>query len=441
MSTSFFIVRGMINWQKEEDLPFEEDLISNGSTLRSWLRYLEHKKNTHLSERLFVYERAVKALPESYKLWKQLLDLSTSQVKQVKGAVLSSAADAVNCQFERCLLSLSRMPRIWLDYMQFIALQRKITLLRRVLNNALRALPINQHYRIWDTFMRIMRDVGCKETVVKCYERYLQFDPSRVLEFIERLVEMQEYSGASLKLVALLNKSGGDDLWKSLIQIVVKHPKSLACSSIPPKLMEGIVESCLKHGQKEAGLLWASLASYYIVKRSFERARDVYERAMKRVSSVRDFTIVFDAYSKFEEAVITGLMERQGNDKQDALLEIDLRLARLEDLIQRRPFILNQVVLRQNPNNCLEWLNRINMFRQSSSSQVIKTFKEAIATIAAKKAVGSLADIWIEYAKEVKAVVKMARAVFEEAIKVDYKNVNDLASVWIEYCEYEISIK
>jgi hypothetical protein len=53
------------------------------------------------------------------------------------------------------------------------------------------------------------------------------------------------------------------------------------------------------------GVLWCKLADYYICLGEFEVARSIYERAMNSVTRVRDFSLVFDAYSHFEEGAIT----------------------------------------------------------------------------------------------------------------------------------------
>ena len=37
----------------------------------------------------------------------------------------------------------------------------------------------------------------------------------------------------------------------------------------------------------------------------------------------------------------------------------ELRFVRLENLLQRRPFLLSNVVLRQKPHNVAEWLSRV----------------------------------------------------------------------------------
>jgi pre-mRNA-splicing factor SYF1 len=47
------------------------------------------------------------------------------------------------------------------------------------------------------------------------------------------------------------------------------------------------------------------------------------------------------------------------DEEEDKQKDDELRFFRLENLIQRRPFLLSNVVLRQNPNNVYEWLNRV----------------------------------------------------------------------------------
>ena len=56
-------------------------------------------------------------------------------------------------------------------------------------------------------------------------------------------------------------------------------------------------------------------------------------------------------------------------------LEIDLRLARFENLMDQRPILLNSVLLRQNPHNVNEWQKRVKLFegkpREVSLSHMI----------------------------------------------------------------------
>lgn len=77
--------------------------------------------------------------------------------------------------------------------------------------------------------------------------------------------------------------------------------------------------------------------------------------------TVRDFTQVFDSYAQFEESMIAAKMETAselGREEEDDV-DLELRLARFEQLISRRPLLLNSVLLRQNPHHVHEWHKRV----------------------------------------------------------------------------------
>ena len=80
--------------------------------------------------------------------------------------------------------------------------------------------------------------------------------------------------------------------------------------------------------------------------------------------TVRDFGQVFDVYSEFEEQIITLKIEqrKKGGKSEENEMDLQLRLRRFEKLIERRPLLLNSVLLRQNPHNVNEWLKRVGLF-------------------------------------------------------------------------------
>lgn len=57
------------------------------------------------------------------------------------------------------------------------------------------------------------------------------------------------------------------------------------------------------------------------------------------------------------------LVRDDGND-------VDLRLSRLEWLMERRAELLSSVMLRQNPHNVQEWHKRVHLFESDPRRQV-----------------------------------------------------------------------
>lgn len=225
-------------------------------------------------------------------------------------------------------------------------------------------------------------------------------------------------------------------MWHELCELLSKNPTKIFSIKVEPILRQGIEKYVDQVGQ-----LWNSLASYYIGLGNFERARDIYEEGMTKVLTVRDFTQIFDAYSQFEESLITNLMEAantEGIDEDDDL-ELEMRLARLEYLMDRRPLLLNRVLLRQNPHNVQEWLKRVKLYEEKPK-EIIETFEEAIQTIDAKQATGKYHLIWIEFAQfyEKNEQLNEARMIFEKARKAVFKNVDELANIYCEWAEMEL---
>ena len=260
--------------------------------------------------------------------------------------------------------------------------------------------------------------------------------PESVEEFIDYLKEIGQYDEAATRLVEIINDErfksmygkSKHQLWNELCELIAKYPEKITGLKVEPIIRQGI-----KRFSNQVGWLWCSLADYYIRAGHFERARDIYEEAMDSVLTVRDFTQVFDAYAQFEETVAGEELDNADED------EAELRLARLEYLMERRPLLLNSVVLRQNPHNCHEWQKRVQLF-EGKPLDIVNTYTESVQTVDPRFATGKVQQLWIDFAKfyESHGQLEDARLVFEKAVKVNFNKPDDLANVWAEYAEMEL---
>ena len=60
----------------EEDLAYEEEILRNPNAIKPWIRYIEHKADSPRNILNLVFERALKELPGSYKLWYNYLKVN-----------------------------------------------------------------------------------------------------------------------------------------------------------------------------------------------------------------------------------------------------------------------------------------------------------------------------------------------------------------------------
>ncbi|CAG8523295.1 12229_t:CDS:10, partial [Ambispora gerdemannii] len=432
---------------EEIDIPFEEEILRNPYTLKSWLRYIDHKSEQLISQQIWIYERALKELPGSYKLWKKYLDLRLKHVEGLNPVRYEKEYLKVNNCFERSLVLLHKMPCIWIGYCTFLMSQCRITKTRRTFDRALKALPITQHPKIWEIYLKFAREVG-GETAIRLYWRYLKLEPDHVEEYIDLLLSLSRYDEVAKRLAQVVNNDrfksmhgkSNYQLWMELCDLVCKHPEEIKSLKVEP-----IIRSGIQRFTDQVGKLWNSLASYWIKLTHLEKARDVFEEGIATVMTVRDFTQIFDAYAEFEETVITHKMEEaaeraeQGKEDPEEDLDLELRLVRFEQLMNRRPFLVNDVLLRQNPNNVHEWEKRVELWKDNAE-KVIETYTKAILTINPKKASGKFHELWVHFAKfyDDGNNLESARTIFEKGTKVNFKSVNDLATLWCEYAEMEL---
>lgn len=281
----------------------------------------------------------------------------------------------------------------------------------------------------------------------------MQIHPEDTEEFIALLMEMGHYTEAVMKYIEILNNpkfrsknsKSNFQLWNELVDLMVSHAKEIEVDITAGIDVEKIVRSGIERFADQRGKLWAGLATYWITRGNFERARDIFEEGITSVMTVRDFTLIFDSYAEFEESIISNLMNaatarsEKGKLDEDADFDLDIRMMRFEQLMDRRPFLLNDVLLRQNPNNAVEWEKRVALWGDNKK-EVVQTYTDAIAAVQPRKAVGKFYELWINYAKfyEAGGDLDNARIIMEKAVNVPFKSVSELAETWCGWAEMEL---
>jgi len=395
----------------------------------------------------------VKNLPGSYKLWFKYLNERAFDCRN--SSLEDPLFEATNAAFERALITMHKMPRIWVDYLKFLISQKRVTQIRRAFDRALRSLPITQHNRVWPLYLKFVHSARIPELAVRVYRRYLKIEPDRVEEFVDYLKKIKSWDEAASQLAELVNSDkfvsqygkSKYDLWKELLNIITKNPGSIKSLDV-----DAVIRSGIRRFPHQVGHLWCALAEFYVTDGRFIKSKDIYEEALNTVSTVRDFSVVFDAYSQYEESMLAAkmeIMEAEGEDEDDgsgsgltAADEVDWRIMRLENLTERHPLLLNSVLLRQNPHNVEEWHKRVLLFKKDPI-KAITTFSKAVATVDPQEATGKPHTLWVAFAHfyEEHNDLKNARVIFQKATKVGYKGVDDLSSVWCAWAEMELRHK
>uniref|UniRef100_A0A7S2S6V0 Pre-mRNA-splicing factor SYF1 n=1 Tax=Mucochytrium quahogii TaxID=96639 RepID=A0A7S2S6V0_9STRA len=441
----------------------EEAIVRDPYNVNAWVDYLHAKKDCGFELRKAVFERALYHVPGSYKLWFKYL---VERVQNANGRGLEESEYAeTNRTFERSLVYMHKMPRIWLEYISFLDSQDLVTETRHAFDGALRALPVTQHGRIWKSFIgfvdkhKSVWQLGCH-----VYPRYIQFDASQRERYVNYLIDAKKYGLAMQELCSIVKDPNFvsvegktvHNLWMELCSLITKHPEEARLMGKNKVDVENIIRVGLSRFGDETGRLWCALASYYISLGIFDKSQDVYEEALRTVCTVRDFSTVFDAYTQFHEAMLSAKIDIFGDDEEekddpvfytpnvnaeDKINDVDIRLVQMEKLLEDRPLLLNSVVLRQNPHNCIEWENRAKLFLDRGDlASVVNTYKTAIDTVNPANAVGEPSKLWVSLAKvyEDNADLDEARSVLEKAIESPFKEADDLVNIYCASAETEL---
>lgn len=169
-----------------------------------------------------------------------------------------------------------QMPRIWLDYCEFLDKQGLITRTRQTFDRALRSLPITQHSRVWEAYLRFAQKCGVFETCKKIYKRYLKFAPRKVEEYIDYLLSGNHVDEAVRVMYDAINSEEGFQsmrgktvfqLWAEMSDLICDNPTEIKSVDV-----EKILRAGTRQFKDEVGKLWNAIAKYYILLGNFEKA-------------------------------------------------------------------------------------------------------------------------------------------------------------------------
>ncbi|KIY66119.1 spliceosome complex protein [Cylindrobasidium torrendii FP15055 ss-10] len=513
-----------IKTERPPDLP--EEVAALLGPLSTPLRRLSVQRLTYL------YESALAQFPGSFKLWKSYLTMRMSfvlgrqiikkraggkkKLPEMKDALEEEKEDieqwegaldgvvgweewkALVATFERALMYLPKLPRLWLMYLSIFFHPQCPPMIsyshaRHTFDRALRTLPPSLHSRIWVRYL-LWSETRGGATLVSVYRRYLAVDPSITEHFTKLLlaptVGPPRALEASKLLLALARKASRGEytspegkspyqLLGDFIDVVEKFSDDVGLDVEETQAVDNEMDTTQAEGKidededwrsprkiniekiiqndglavykDQAGRLWTGMATYWIKRGEFDRAKEIFEKGITSVLTIRDFTQIFDVYAEFCESLISAMMQslQDEEDEEEAAemeAELDTRMKDFEELMDRRPFLVNDVLIRRNPHDVQEWEKRVALWGEDDE-KVAATYTRALESVSPRKATANLHRLYINFAKfyeeggasgSAEPDLDSARKILEKATKVNFKAVDDLAEIWCEWAELEL---
>uniref|UniRef100_A0A7S2LGF2 Pre-mRNA-splicing factor SYF1 n=1 Tax=Leptocylindrus danicus TaxID=163516 RepID=A0A7S2LGF2_9STRA len=270
------------------------------------------------------------------------------------------------------------------------------------------------------------------------------------------------------------------EMWQRLCELCSAYPTATKDAGVD---FERIIRDALNKSDESSnffnevrGTLYLHLARYHTHAGLFNKVRSVYAEAISSVNTVRDFSLVFDASVRFEEGLCSALMEQMEpeelestgaeaesksgesndvsglsdllptteEDSRNKTAELNWTLSRMELLLEKRPLMLNRVLLRQNPHNVGEWLKRGEMLQDTNKSNAIHALEEACKTVKSNLAVnGNPAQIWIQLARYYNdnEQIENAKETYQRGLKYKFNHLDNLATVHASNIDYLLELE
>lgn len=413
------IIQNSMPWiLQEEDLLYEQQIAKDPYNELHWLEYAESTSDKH--HRAGILDRATATLPASTLLWNAYFEAVFSDKTKLRAA------------YEKALKVLNTSPSIWTKYLQLL-LDQRCQLIKTKFEEALFNVPESYHGDIWriyieyagaswsgesDTAVSLIytqaiyaKDLGIPNTP-NAYKMVDVALKSQNSDIIRRI-----WSNIWLKKV-------GPESSKALAEYVLQSGHIL---ELEQRLFNYLVDDYILRLPSQKSLTLLLKARYY-EDREIPLARHYYNQALAVATSVKDAVSAFNAYLDFEDSILETL---DGS-------ELANRLDILDRFLEKRPFFINDVKLRANPNSVDVWLERSSIFGSDNAGR-IKTLVDAIMSINPLQATGlrNLVEIWDEYARIYLDLgdVHTAVLIYSKAANTQFKEVKDLASVHISWTE------
>lgn len=278
--------------QDSLDEAWEETLGRDELDAEIWLEYALDKlrRGQEKSSVCAVFERALLALPGSYKLWHEYLKLRVAWIPLP--LTHNQFVVGLNATFQRGLRPMRRYPRIWLLFLDFLAKQGKVGPVRQAFDDCLRALPLTQHRLIWPA-----------------YESWVFTEP-KVPFLVGKsvLTRAGAFSGTQAALVRYLKQS---QRYEEAVAELLRHqPVNVQdvlelCEASPEvcrSRLEDVYSLVKQQSHMDTLQRWGEVL---IRLGEFDFAREVLDHALFDVcDSLVDFTRTFESLAQLEQSLL-----------------------------------------------------------------------------------------------------------------------------------------
>lgn len=394
--------------------------------------------------------------------WPQLKALWVAYLEAAKGGAVDDKA--LESLYQRALVSFAADSLIWTDYLAFLVRESvQISWIRLKFNDALTAVPLEDHKSIWKQFLRFA-DVAGGTTGILILSRYLEYvsddelsgrtsDPELWNSDLV-ILKFAEFGDAKLSIAMFETLTHdftrlGLHLGRTLIQIWSEMMDLLLTKSTNAAVSEKIEQAALTLAVQfpdQKATVHLKLALFYISQLETEKVRHLLDSGIQSCKTIKDFVLLFDTRTGYEERLLAK-MYQNFDEEEDSIgtRRFDYRAHVLDTLLDSRELMINDVLLRLDPHNLDYWFERLEIVK-SDMNKTLETYVQAISSVNPLKCssyIGhSLPELWINYSKiySSNGDTTTADLIFSKAVESQYRTTDELADIFISWSDLLLEV-
>ncbi|SCU88894.1 LANO_0D03378g1_1 [Lachancea nothofagi CBS 11611] len=460
-----------------EDLAYEYELQSNIENMVVWKRYLDHRKSVGSETALaWVYERCCYQFPSSREMWMEYMQWRTALLSTANAVVYLEEFEKCNKLFEKAMYLCHPDPNLWELYLRHCIRQLNMSLIRRVLNQALRCVALESHIRVWSPVIEFIEttlqdlesgesepelDAIIEESFSSVSQTSNSITPdiwsshllSRYIKITDELEHVLYLVGltrdyhiiADLYCQFIIGKMSFKPVDQPLFQFYDLYLEAIENIGEHQQYLQAIAQ-CMEMFPDQSSKFVTKLSKYYLRRADFTMARSVLQDALSSTTTSRAFSEVYDFLIKLLESFVSACIhEAQATEDLNKQKRLDADLSYnidlLEHLMETHSMLINDLKLRQDINDVSTWTERISMC--SSPEEKLEVYTDAILKIDPLKVSqpGALGRLWCGYAQlynDTNQIIS-AREAFDRGLRVPYKFLQDIEIIWQKWAEMEVN--
>ncbi|KMZ96746.1 hypothetical protein PVNG_02765 [Plasmodium vivax North Korean] len=448
-----------------------DDAANTANTANTASAVLNGRRAKHYLFR--IYETILKHFPFSFKLWYHYLKDRIEMLSAIYYDEKEEYED-VNQAFERCLLYMYHFKAIYILYIQFLFLQRKVQKIRLIFNRALQNISLNQHEDLWEYQLKYSKKIKSKLINYEYVKRYVTIYPEQIVHLFNHYVKYKMCKHALNTFFYMfscdeeehlqLGDKSKYDLYREMFQLI----------SSRKRLDNDVLITLRKNFDsfkryENVTSIYTLLANSFVYEGRWNKAMDAYEEGILECYTVNDFAVLFEGYIETMKVLIELKMQgggsgtgsddeggsgtgsddeggteadsrhRRRNRQSGDDPVVELYMDKINFLLDKRKAFIADIKLKNNQRDVYVWLGKIDAVE--TAEERVELYNRCLKHFEDGDYAGRLSDVYISYAyfhynrsEYDKAVNVFNRAVRDQ----NFKTLNEISSVYCSWMEVEL---